>query len=132
MCAALFGLMLVCSTMIFSSEAAALRGLAAQQGRRIGAAVEPDVDVAVAGHFQGGDAGDGADLRRQFRRDLLGRLAQLLGELEGRGDGQFAEIALPRLLDGHREIDAVANLNVRAEGAGNLLFNGMEHGKLRV
>ena len=30
------------------------------------------------------------------------------------------------------EIDAVTNLYVRTEGARNLLFNGMKHGKLRV
>ena len=64
----------------------------------------------------------------QFGGDLSGRLPQLLGQLEGRGHGHFAEIALPRLLDGHRQIDAVANLYVRVESARDLLFNGMEHG----
>ena len=128
MCAALLGLMLVCSTMIFSPGRRRLRVLAAQQGRRIRAAVEPDVDVAVARHFQGGDAGDRADLLRQFRGDLLRRLAQLFRQLECRGHRHLAEIALPRLLDGDRQVDAVANLNMRVEGAGNLFFNGMEHG----
>jgi len=50
--------------------------------------------------------------------------------LEGRRHSQLAKIALARLLDGHRDIDAIANLYVRAKGARNLLFNGMEHGKL--
>ena len=59
---------------------------------------------------------------RQFGGDLLGRLPQLLGQLERRRHGHFAEIALPRLLDGDREIDAVANLNVRVEGARQSVF----------
>ena len=77
-------------------------------------------------------ARDRADLVHQFGGDLPRRLAQLLGQLERRRNRHFAEIALPRLLDGHRQIDAVADLNVRAEGARNLFFNGMEHGNLRV
>jgi hypothetical protein len=52
--------------------------------------------------------------------------------LEGRGHGHLAEIALPRLLDRYRQIDAVANLYVRVEGARNLFFYGMKHGELRV
>ena len=79
-------------------------------------------------HFEGGDAGDGADLSSQFRGDLLRRLAQLLRQLECRGHGHFTEIALPRLLDVHRQIDAVANLYMRVEGARNLFFYGMKHG----
>ena len=76
-----------------------------------------------------GHAFDGPDLGRQLRGDLLRRLPQLLGELKGRRHGHLAEIALPRLLDGDREIDAVAGLNVRVKRAGNSLFDGMEHGK---
>ena len=70
-----------------------------------------------------------ADLLHQFGGDLARRLPQLFGELERGGHGHFAEIALPRLLDGDRQIDAVADLNVRAKGRGNLLFDGMKHGK---
>ena len=44
------------------------------------------------------------------------------------GHGHLAELALPRLLDRYRQVDAVANLYVRVESARNLLFNGMEHG----
>ena len=122
MCAALLGLILVCSTMIFSPESGAARALAAQQARAVSAAVEPHVEVAVAGDFDGGDAFDRADLRRQFRRDLLRRLPQLLGELERRRHRQLAELALLRLLDGYRQIDAVAGLNVRMESARNSVF----------
>ena len=103
-------------------------GFAAQQRRRVRAAVEADVEIPVAGHFHGGDARDGADFRHQLGGDFPRRLAQLFGELEGRRHGHFAEIALPRLLDRDRQIDAVADLNVRVESAGYLLFDGMEHG----
>ena len=85
---------------------------AAEQRRAVGATVEADVDVAVAGHFHRRHACDGTDLFHQFRGDFLGRLAKLLGELERRRHRHFAEIALPRLLDGHRQIDAVADLNM--------------------
>ena len=122
MCAALLGLMLVCSTMIFSPAPAGSSQFAAQQSGAVGAAVEADVDVAVAGDFHGGDAGDRADLLHQFGGDLFGRLAQLFGELEGGGDGHLAEIALARLLDWHGQIDAVADLNVRTKGARRLDF----------
>jgi len=46
----------------------------------------------------------------------------------GIGHGHFAECALPRLLDGDRQIHAVADLHMGAECARNLLFNGMKHG----
>src|SRR5262249_50979431 len=102
--------------------------LSTQQVRGIGAAGQADVDVPVAGHFQGTDAGNGPDLRRQLGSDLFGRLAQLLRQLEGRRHGHLTEIALPRLFDVHGQIDAVASLYVRVEGACNLLLYGMEHG----
>ena len=128
MCAALLGLMLVCSTMIFSPARRGLFGFAAQQRRAQRAAIEPDVDVPVAGHFHGRHAFDGPDLGHQFRGDLPGRLAQLFGQLKRSRHGHFAEIALPRLLDGYRQIEAVAHLYVCVKGAGNVLFDGMEHG----
>ena len=56
--------------------------------------------IAVARYLHRATPGIGADLLGQFRRDLLGSLAQLLGELKRRGHRHFAEIALPRLLDG--------------------------------
>jgi hypothetical protein len=52
--------------------------------------------------------------------------------LEGRRNRHLAEIALPRLLDGYRQIDAVANLYVRVERARYLFFYGMKHGELKV
>ena len=107
-------------------------GIAAQERSAIRAAVEPDIDVAVAGHFERGDAWDRADLLDQLRGDLLGRLPELFGELECNRHGHLAELSLPRLLDGDRNLDAVADQNVGAESVRNLFFNGMEHGRLRV
>jgi hypothetical protein len=52
--------------------------------------------------------------------------------LEGRRNRHLAEIALPWLLDGYRQIDAVTNLDMRVEGARNLFFYGMKHGELKV
>jgi len=49
-----------------------------------------------------------------------------------RRHGHFAEIALARLLDGYRQIETVARQYVCTKGVGNALFDGMEHGKLRV
>jgi hypothetical protein len=48
------------------------------------------------------------------------------------GHGHFAKIALARLLDGYRQIETVARQYVCTKSAGNVLFNGMEHEKLRV
>ncbi len=124
--------MLVCSTMIFSGRGRGPFRVAAQERRAIRAAVEPDIDVAVAGDLHRGDAGDGADLGGKFRGDLFGRLAELARQLKGDGNGELAELALPRLLDGYRLIDAIPDQDVRTESAGDLLFNGMEHGMLRV
>ena len=109
-----------------------LFGFAREQRRAIGRAVEPDVDVPAAGHFDFRDALDRANLIGQFRRDLPRRLAQLPGELERRRHGHFAEFALPGLLHGQRQIHPVTGLNMRSEGAQDLLFNGMKHAKIQV
>ena len=51
----------------------------------------------------------------------------MFGQLEGGGHGQFAEIALLGLLDGDREIDTIARLDVIVKGALHLLFEGVKH-----
>ena len=102
--------------------------LAAQQSRAVRSAIEANVDVAIAGHFHGSHAINRPDLVHQFGGDLPGRLPQLFGQLEGCRHGYFAELALPRLLDTHCQIDAVPDLNMRVESARNLFFDGVEHG----
>src|SRR5258705_2310094 len=106
--------------------------LATQQRRTVPAAVETYVDVAVAGDFHRLHAVDGPDLFHQLRGDFLRRLTQLFGELKCHRNGHLAELTLTRLLDGYRLIDAVTDLNVRTESTRDLLFDGMEHGKIRV
>ena len=132
MCAALLGLMLVCSTMIFWPLPAARSPSPGQQPRAESAAIQPEVQVPVARHLDGRHAFDRPDLGRQLGGDLLGRLAQLLGQLEGRRHRHFAEIALPRLLDRNGDIDAVADQNVCVKCVGNALLNGMEHGNSSI
>jgi hypothetical protein len=76
---------------------------------RIGSAVEPDIDVAVAGHLQRCHPRNRPDLGGQLGGDFLRRLAQLFGKLEGCRHRDFAEITLPGLLDHHAQIHAVAD-----------------------
>ena len=64
---------------------------------------------------------------RQFGGDLARRLLQLFGQLKCGRHGQFAEIALLGLLDGDRQIDAIARLDVIVKGALYLFFKGVEH-----
>jgi hypothetical protein len=73
---------------------------AGEQCSRVRRAVQANINVAIARHFHGGHAGDGADFLHQLRRNFARRLAQLFGELESRGHGHIAEVALARLLDG--------------------------------
>jgi len=54
----------------------------------------------------------------------------LLGELERDRHRNFAEFALPRLLDVDRYFDSVTDEDVCTESFRDFLFNGMEHGKL--
>ena len=118
--------------MVLPLDAAVRLGVAAQQRRAVRAAVEPDIDVAVAGDFHRRHALDRAQFLHQFGGDLLRGLPEQLGQLERRGDSHLAEIALPRLLNGDGQIYAVAHLDVRMKGARNLFFNGMEHGNSSI
>ena len=93
-----------------------------KQSLRIAGSVDTDVDVSAAGHLERRDTRNRTNFSHQFRCNLARRLLQLFGQLECGGHGQFAEIALLGLLDGHREIDAIARLDVLVKGALNLLF----------
>jgi len=119
---------------VLDDDLAAGRGhtffFAPQQRRCVSAAVEAKIDIAVTRHFERRHAGYRPDLGGQLGRDFLRRLAQSLGKLERRRHRDFAEIALPRLLDGDTQIHAVANLYVRVKRVCDLLFDGMEHGNL--
>ncbi len=105
---------------------------ASQQACPISPAIQADIDVAVAGHFHRRHARNRADLLHQLLCDFARRLPQLFGKRESRRHGHLAEATLPRLLHGDRQIYAITDLDVGAEGARNLFFNSMKHGKLRV
>ncbi len=107
------------------------RGICAGQQRRgIGAAIEADIDVAVAGDFHRGDAGNLSDCRDEIRGDFLRRLLQTLRELKRDGDGDLAEGSLTRLLQSEIGIDAELRAEAVAKRRMNLLLKGVEHGNL--
>ena len=115
--------------------AAAGRGvvaLAGEQSRAVRAAVEPHVDVAVAGDFHGGDTGDVSGGLDQFRSDFAGWLLQFFGQLEGDGQGQFAEGRLFGLLNGDFGLDTVADTHEVPKRGLYLLFLDMKHGTLSI
>ena len=97
--------------------------------KRLGHAISPDGRTLVDRSRYEADEPCWAvwDLRN-FTCAIAGPSGSKLDKWCFSGDGR----RLARLLHVHLEIDTVACLNVRVEGAGNLLFNGMEHGKLRV
>ena len=102
MCAALLGLMLVCSTRILPGRCDI--GHAAVRGRAIRAAascfaVDPGVDVARARDLQLLEALEAADPGDNFFGDLARCLAQLLGQFESERQGVLAQLHLGRLLD---------------------------------
>ena len=76
MCAALLGLILVCSTIIFPPGAFSCSPDPHQTGA-VSRAVEPDVDVAVTGDFESGNAVNGpspaSSIRNLSRRLLQSR-----------------------------------------------------------
>ena len=107
MWAALFGLMLVCSTMTLPARAGAAAG---SRGERLDhrAAVEEEVEVAAALDPRLFHARGKPDRGGELRRDRARRLLQGLREVEGGGTRQVAEGDLGRPL----EDDA---LDLRAE-----------------
>ena len=106
MCAALLGLMLVCSTMILPAVAAAGVRRAGQQRRAVDAAIEADVDVAVAGDLERRDTGDRPDIGNQLGGDFLRRLLERFRQLKCDRQRQFAEGCLLRLFEYNLGIDA--------------------------
>ena len=106
MCAALFGLMAVCSTIVLPASAAGRAAGAAEaerapQERR---AIEKTVQVAVRRGLDARDAVDRAERAGQFLRDRARRLAQPARQLEGDGQGEVAERAGRRVLDDDRRL----------------------------
>jgi len=98
-----------------------------QDAVAIRAAVQPDVDVAVAGDFERGDAFDGSQSCDQLGRDGAWSLLQLPGQMERYWDRQFAERRLLGLFQGAGGLEALFGLFFLGDARGNLLFDGMKH-----
>lgn len=127
MWAALFGLMLVCSTMILPSGFSSRPGRSAEDCVRVSYTVESNIDIAVAGHFHRADAFNGAEIREQLRRDRFGRLFQLPCELKGYRYRQFAKGRLLRLFEHDWHFGSILFPNVRGDAPGNVFLDRVEH-----
>ena len=106
MCAALFGLMAVCSTIVFSGRARRRRQRAgeAEPGQEKGRPIEKHVEVAVGRGVDTGHAGNRPECARQFLRDRARRLAQAARQIEGDRRSEIAERAVGRVFDRNREV----------------------------
>ena len=128
MCAALLGLMLVCSTMILSGLPARRSSSApCQQFRAVVAAVQPDVQISVSRDLDGRDAFDRARVRQQLLRDGARRLLQLPRELKRRRHGDLAEGGLLGLLRLHRRVDSIERLRSASQSLGDSFFQNVKH-----
>ena len=84
--------------------------------------IEPKVDVPVAGDFHRPDAVNGREFVDQFLGDGAGGFAKFPGELEGGGDGEFAEVGLAGLFKDYRGGEAVADEDVLRNGRDDAAF----------
>ena len=107
MCAALFGLIAVCSTMVLPVLSVAVsrrrrRDVVPQACDQKRRPVEKHVQVAVRRGVDARHAGNRRDDRRQLLGDRARRLLEDARQLEGDRDGQIAERAVGRHLHGKR------------------------------
>ncbi len=98
MCAALFGLMAVCSTMAFSGAGRRRRRAAVQPGVEMVHPIEEEVDVAVR-RFDPREPVHAPELSDDLLGDDLRRLAQPSSQLECERHRQIAEGAPGRNVD---------------------------------
>ena len=111
MCAALLGLMLVCSTTDLGASGRAAAGGWPRPGyraRKERRAVQEKVDVARAGDFHALDARDARELGGNLLRDLFGRATQPLGQFEGHRRGHFTHANIRRRLRDSADIGNAA------------------------
>ncbi len=111
----------------FSGDAFTSFSRSLQYAVTVRAAIQANVDVAVAGDFERGHAFDGSDLGDDFPRDADWRPLELPRQVKRRGDRQLAERGLFRLLQNGRGRKAVAASDKGDGARGNLLFDGMKH-----
>ena len=136
MCAALLGLIAVCSTMVFSrgrpTSAAAVAGVRAERAAQECGAIEEDVHIAVGGGVEPRDTRDVRQRRDEVLRDGARGLAQVARQLEGDRTGQVAQRTAGRLLqdDGRQGggIQPEAGGQRVAKGRANGRVKGQQHG----
>ena len=116
MCAALLGLMAVCSTIVLPSRSRLAEATAGVEGGRERDApykrdaIEVDVEIAVRRGFYAADSLNRSERWRQFLRDCRGGLSQPASELERDRRREVAELALGGILD--RELRQLVRRNL--------------------
>ena len=132
MCAALFGLIAVCSTIVFPWLPAAVvprgpRRTWREPAGKLRGAIEEEVDVTVGRRFDARKAIDGAERADDFLRDGAGRLAQPACQLEGERDRQVTERAARRNFDRNRGKNRIVCGNVveTPDGVCHVASNGV-------
>ena len=119
MCAALFGLMAVCSTIVFTAPAcgrgATFGGSGGQPIAQERAPVEEQVQVAL-GRLDPRHARDVSQRAGQFLGDHLRRLPERPRQLEGHGQREVAQFARGRVVDDDGGNGVGGKTEARAEG----------------
>lgn len=105
---------------------------AAKERGSICAAIEPDIDIAVARDFHRGDAGNRSGGLDEIGGNFLRRLLQTLRELECDRDSDFTERGLAWLFEREGRIDAETRAKAIAESRVDGLFEIVEHGNLSI
>jgi hypothetical protein len=128
MWAALFRLMLVCSTMTWPGPSAPfVLGEASRQLASERRPVEEQVHVAAARDFRAWTRGRG-ELRRQPLGDLTRLAAEGLREVEGGGQGEVAQLDPGRVLEGDvLEVDVESGPCGSPRRAGEELLEVQDH-----
>ena len=123
MCAALFGLMLVCSTIVLPPPCAAGRPiLLGSQLGRISGPVQEQVDVTRARHFGPRHARRCSELRCDFLGDLPGRPPQFARQLHCQRQRQVAHLKARRLAQRRLRLRPVLPPHELLRGLLNLLL----------
>ena len=116
MCAALFGLMAVCSTIVLPGRVRAERrrhrAVRRQPARDVRRTIQEEVDVAVRRRLDAGEPLDPAEGADDLLRDRARRLAQPSRQLEGERNREITERAARRNLDRHRGEHRIVRGNV--------------------
>ena len=100
MWAALLGLMLVCSMMIFFSSGAGREASERRQGRpEEEPPVEEEIDVTRSGDLGPGDPLDPGQMLQHFAGQPAGVGLELSGQLEGEGNAQVPELRTGRVAE---------------------------------